>query len=126
MAAHWPHQPADDPIAAHLNATPKYVVTRTLRSPEWAPSEVLAGDPVESVTELKRQGDGAITVLGSGELAQTLISNGLIDDYNVFIHPLVLGTGKRLFRSTPRPLPLRLVGCTQTTTGVLLLRYEPG
>jgi dihydrofolate reductase len=124
MAAHWPHEPDDNPIAAHLNATPKYVVTRTLTSLDWAGSEVLAGDPVESVTELKRRGEGGITVLGSGELAQALIAHGLIDEYNVFIHPLVLGTGKRLFRSTPRPLPLRLVDCTQTMTGVLLLRYE--
>jgi dihydrofolate reductase len=125
MAAHWPFQPDDDPIAAGLNATPKYVVTRTLTSLEWAGSEVLAGDPVDAVTELKQQGEGAITVLGSGELVQTLIASGLIDDYNVFIHPLILGTGKRLFRATPRPLPLRLTECTPTKTGVLLLRYQP-
>jgi len=125
MAAHWPHQPDEDPIAAHLNATPKYVATRTLTELEWAGSHVLDGDVAESVNELKRQGEGVITVLGSGALVQTLIERGLIDEYRLFLHPLVLGTGKRLFRSLPGPLPMRLVDCTQTTTGVMLLTYEP-
>lgn len=125
MAAHWPHEPDDNPIAAHLNATPKYVVTRTLRRVDWAGSHVLDGDINHSVHELKAQGEGWISVLGSGVLVQTLIEHDLIDEYRLFIHPLVLGTGKRLFRATFRPLPLRLVECTQTTTGVLLLTYQP-
>jgi dihydrofolate reductase len=125
LAAHWPHQPDDDPIAAHLNATPKYVVTTTLTRLDWAGSHVLDGDVVDAVTELKAQGDGTIAVLGSGVLVQTLIDNDLVDEYQLFLHPLVLGAGKRLFRQTPRPLPLRLVDCTPTTTGVLLLRYQP-
>ena len=125
MAAHWPHQPDEDPIAAHLNATPKYVVTRTLRELDWAGSHVLDGDVVDAVKELKAQGDGTIAVLGSGVLVQTLIEHDLVDEYRLFVHPLVLGTGKRLFRQTPRPLPLRLLECTPTTTGVLLLSYEP-
>ncbi len=87
-------------------------------------SHILGGDVVESVSELKAHGDGAITVLGSGVLAQTLIENDLIDEYHLFLHPLVLGTGKRFFRHTPRPLSLRLTDCTSTTTGVLLLTYQ--
>ena len=79
MAAHWPNEPNENPIAAHLNATPKYVVTKTLRTLDWAGSHVLDGDVVESVNDLKAHGDGAITVLGSGVLAQTLIENDLID-----------------------------------------------
>ena len=125
MAAHWPHQPDDDPIAAHLNATPKYVVTKTLTGLDWAGSHVLDGDVVDSVNELKAQGDGTIAVLGSGVLVQTLIEHDLVDEYQLFVHPLVLGTGKRLFRQTPRPLPMRLVDCNPTTTGVLLLSYQP-
>lgn len=125
MAAHWPHEPDENPIAAHLNATPKYVVTKTLPSLEWAGSHVLDGDVAESVNELKAQGDGAIAVLGSGVLVQTLIEHNLIDEYRLFIHPLVLGSGKRLFRTSPRPLPLRLVDCTTTKTGVLMLTYQP-
>ena len=77
------------------------------------------------MAELKADGEGFISVLGSGELVQTLIAHGLVDDYRLFVHPLVLGTGKRLFRETPRPIPMRLVDCTPTTTGVLLLSYEP-
>jgi dihydrofolate reductase len=125
MAAHWPFVSDDDPIAAHLNRLPKYVATTTLTTLDWAGSHVLGGDLVGSVAELKADGEGFISVLGSGELVQTLIAHGLVDDYRLFVHPLVLGTGKRLFRETPRPIPMRLVDCTPTTTGVLLLSYEP-
>ncbi len=125
MAAHWPHEPDTNPVAARLNASPKYVVTRTLSGLEWAGSHVLDGDVVESVSTLKAEGDGALVVLGSGELVQTLIENALVDRYRVFVHPLVLGPGKRLFRKISRPLRLRLLDCTPTTTGVLLLTYEP-
>jgi len=125
MAAHWPFEPATNPIAAHLNATPKYVVTKTLTSVEWSGTQILSGDPAASVRDLKQGGDGSITVLGSGVLVQTLIEHDLIDEYRIFVHPLVLGTGKRLFREIYQPLRLRLLECTQTSTGVLLLTYQP-
>jgi dihydrofolate reductase len=125
MAAHWPFEPATNPIAAHLNATPKYVVTKTLTSVEWSGTQILSGDPAASVRDLKQAGDGSITVLGSGVLVQTLIEHDLIDEYRIFVHPLVLGTGKRLFREIYQPLRLRLLECTQTSTGVLLLTYQP-
>jgi dihydrofolate reductase len=125
MAAYWPNEPDTNPIAAHLNATPKYVVTKTLTSLDWFASHILDGELVESVAELKARGAGYIAVLGSGVLAQALIAAALVDEYRLFVHPLVLGTGKRLFREISRPLPMRLTGCTQTTTGVLLLSYEP-
>ena len=64
-------------------------------------------------------------MLGSGALVQSLIENDLVDEYRLFMHPLVLGAGKWLFRPTHRPLPMRLVDCTPTTTGVLLLTYQP-
>jgi dihydrofolate reductase len=126
MAAHWPGEPDTNPIAAHLNATPKYVVTKTLTSLAWGGSRVLGGDAVAAVSDLKQHGDGTIAVLGSGVLVQTLIEHDIVDEYRLFVHPLVLGAGKRLFRETPRPIPLRLTGCTPTTTGVLLLSYQPG
>jgi dihydrofolate reductase len=125
MAAHWPTEPDTNPVAAHLNATPKYVVTRTLTGLEWADSHVLGGDVAASVKGLKQDGDGTIAVLGSGVLVQALIEHDLVEEYRLFVHPLVLGAGKRLFRETSRPLPLRLTGCTPTTTGVLLLSYQP-
>lgn len=125
MAAHWPNVGDDDPIAAHLNRTPKYVVTRTITELEWADSHVLSGEVDVEVEALKATGEGTIAVLGSGELAQTLFAEGLVDEYSLFIHPLVLGIGKRLFRETPAPIPLELVSCTPTTTGVLLVTYRP-
>jgi dihydrofolate reductase len=126
MPAHWPNESADNPIAASLNATPKYVATTTLRQQDlgWANCHVIDGDVVEAVQRLKAEGDGFVTVLGSGVLVQTLIANDLIDIYRIMLHPLVLGTGKRLFREYTNPLRLRLTGSTPTTTGVLLLTYE--
>ena len=127
MAAHWPHEPVTNPIAASLNAMPKYVATRTLRQQDltWANCHRLDGDVVEAVRGLKAEGDGFFTVLGSGMLVQTLIAHDLVDVYRIMLHPLVLGTGKRLFRQYPRPLRLTLSQCTPTGTGVLLLTYEP-
>ena len=123
MVAFWPHQPDENPMAAHLNARPKYVATRTLRELDWNNAHVLDGELVDAVTALKAEGDGNIVVLGSGELVQHLIAAQLVDEYRLFLHPLVLGTGKRLFRHTDEPQRLRLLGAEPTTTGVLVLRY---
>jgi len=124
MIGYWPSQPDENPMAAHLNATPKCVATRTLTSLTWANSQVLDGELVSAVRDLKSQGDGNIAVLGSGVLVQELIANDLVDGYHLFLHPLLLGTGKRLFREMDRPTRLRLVDCTPTSTGVLMLRYD--
>ena len=126
MAAHWPHEPDDNPIAASLNARPKYVVTRTLRHTDlrWPNSHVVEGDVAAAVHSLKAEGDGFVTVLGSGELVQRLIADELVDTYQIMLHPLLLGSGRRLFRDYPRPQRLRLTSSIPTTTGVLLLSYE--
>jgi len=123
MIAFWPHQPDDNPMAAHLNAAPKYVATRTLQEVTWANAKILDGDAVPAVRRLKEQGDDTIVVLGSGVLVQQLMVNDLVDSYRLFVHPLLLGTGKRLFRELDRPRPLRLTDCTPTSTGVLMLSY---
>jgi dihydrofolate reductase len=125
MAAFWPHQPDTDPMAASLNAHPKYVASRTLRALEWRNAELLTGDVPEAVAELKGRPGGRIAVLGSGLLAQTLMAHDLVDEYELFVHPLVLGGGKRLFRDAPDVRRLELVRATPTTTGVLLLSYRP-
>jgi len=85
---------------------------------------VLVGHLVPAVGDLKSRGQGTVVVLGSGVLVQELIANDLVDGYRLFLHPLLLGTGKRLFREMDRPRRLRLVGCTPTSTGVLMLRYD--
>jgi dihydrofolate reductase len=111
-------------MAAHLNATPKYVATRTLTDLTWSNSHLLDGDLVSAVRDLKSHGDGNLAVLGSGVLVQDLVANDLVDGYHLFLHPLLLGAGKRLFREMDRPRRLRLVECTPTTTGVLMLAYD--
>ena len=124
MQAGWEHQPDDNPMAAHLNGQPKYVATRTLTEVTWNNTRILDGDAVPAVRKLKDEGDGTIVVLGSGALAQDLIANDLVDAYTLFVHPLVLGTGKRLFRGYPRPQRLRMTGCTPSRTGVLVVNYD--
>jgi dihydrofolate reductase len=124
MAAFWPTQPDANPMAAHLNATPKFVASRSLTEPTWSGTQVLQGELVPAVRALKSAGDGVIAVLGSGVLVQELIGNDLVDGFRLFLHPLLLGTGKRLFRELDHPRRLRLVDCTPTTTGVLMLSYD--
>jgi dihydrofolate reductase len=124
MVEYWPGQPDENPMAAHLNATPKYVATRTLSSLAWSNSHVLEGELAPAVRDLKAKGEGNIAVLGSGVLVQELLAADLVDGYRLFLHPLLLGTGKRLFREMDRPRRLRLVDCTPTTTGVLMLAYD--
>jgi dihydrofolate reductase len=123
MAGFWPHQPSGNAIAAHLNSTPKHVATRTLTSLEWSNSSRLDGELASGVRELKDSGDGTIVVLGSGMLVQQLIAEGLVDEFTLFVHPLVLGTGKRLFREADAPIRLRFLDVAKTTTGVLILKY---
>jgi dihydrofolate reductase len=126
FAAYWPNQPDDAPFAAFLNSIPKYVASRTLKEPlEWANSTLIKGDVAEEVRKLKEQAGGDISVLGSGELAQTLMEHGLVDEYALWIHPLVLGSGKRVFRDGGPKIPLSLVGSKTSGTGVLLLTYRP-
>ena len=123
MSAFWPLQPDSNPVANHLNATPKYVATRTRSELAWRHAQVLDGELAPAVADLKSSGSGTIAVLGSGVLVEQLAAHDLIDRYRLFVHPLLLGTGKRLFREAPRPTRVRLVSCTPTTTGVLLLDY---
>jgi dihydrofolate reductase len=125
MLDFWPHQPDTDPMAAHLNATAKYIATRTLTRLDWSNAQVLGGDLEPAVQRLKSHGHGNIVVLGSGVLVAELIARDLVDEYRLFLHPLLLGSGKRLFREHPQPQPLRLVSATTTSSGVLLLTYEP-
>lgn len=124
MAAYWPTAPADDPFARHLNSVQKYVATRTLEHAEWQNTTVVR-DVVEAVRELKEQPGKDISVLGSGDLAQTLMANDLVDVYSLSIFPIVLGSGKKLFRDEDQVRKLRLLESTATGTGGLILTYEP-
>ena len=126
FAAYWPKQGDDVPFASFLNRVPKYIASRTLREPlEWNNSHLLKGDVADAVRRLKEEDGGDLVVLGSGDLAQTLIDEGLIDVYDLWIDPIVLGTGKRLFREGVPKTRLKLVGSKTSTTGVAMLTYHP-
>lgn len=123
MAAFWPFQPDDNPMAAHLNATPKYVASRTLRDVAWAGTTILSSDFSASVRELKEVEAGDIAVLGSGNLCRQLLAENLVDELRLFIHPLLLGAGKRLFGELPMPKNLELKSVAQTDLGTVALVY---
>jgi dihydrofolate reductase len=123
MARFWPHQPDSNPIAAGLNRAPKYVATRTLEAFSWANTRRLEGDLVPAVQQLKASTDGGIVVLGSGRLAHQLFAANLVDHLRLFVHPLVLGSGRRLFPDSDEPLRLELEDATTSGTGVLILSY---
>jgi dihydrofolate reductase len=126
FAGFWPSQPDDDPIAAALNNLPKFVASTTLKEPlAWRNATLLQGDVAEAVTTLKQQPGKDLQVIGSGELAQTLMGQDLVDEYRLMLHPLVLGSGRRLFRDGNPRAALRLVDSTTSSTGVLILTYRP-
>jgi dihydrofolate reductase len=125
FAAFWPHQP-DNPYTRVLNEKTKYVASTTLSDPlPWQNSELLEGDALEAVARLRDAPGPDIVLLGSGDLARGLMRRGLIDRYILSIHPLVLGSGGRLFRDDDTVAGLRLVEALPTTTGVLIATYEP-
>jgi len=125
MAGYWPTAPADDPYGRHLNSVQKYVASRTLQKVEWQNSTLLQGDVAEEVAKLKEQPGKNIAVLGSGNLVQTLIQHDLVDEYSLSVFPIVLGSGKKLFPDSDRTRSLRLVDSKTTSTGGLILTYEP-
>ena len=107
--AYWPYQPDDHPIAKTLNAAKKYVASRTLTTLHWNNSTLLHGDVVSAIIALKTQPGPDLQIIGSGNLIQTLQAASLIDEYNVWTFPVLLGRGKRLFSETAKPSALRLV-----------------
>jgi dihydrofolate reductase len=126
FASFWSTQPDDNPFAAVLNNRQKYVASTTLEEPlSWSNSTLLRGDAMEAVAELKEQPDNDLVVLGSGELVQSLMRANLVDEYVLLIHPLVLGTGRRLFSDGGSSADLRLVDTKTTTTGVVIATYQP-
>jgi dihydrofolate reductase len=126
FASIWPNMPEDDPFADVLNERTKYVASTTLREPlSWANSALLQGELGEAVAALKEREGNDIVVLGSGELVRSLMERDLIDRYVLWIHPLVLGSGRRLFTDGISSASLRLVDTVTTSTGVVIATYEP-
>jgi dihydrofolate reductase len=122
---YWPKQ-TDNPFTQVLDSTQKYVASTTLTEPlPWANSTLLKSDAAQAVAGLKQQPGKDLVVLGSGVLVQSLMRANLVDRYVLLIHPLVLGSGRRLFLDGGPSAALQLVDTKPTTTGVLVATYQP-
>jgi dihydrofolate reductase len=122
FAAAWPSREGE--FADKFNTMPKYVVSSTLREPEWNNTTVLEGDPVDAVKKLKEEQDGTIVVHGSIQLAQALLEHDLVDQLNLMVFPVVLGSGRRLFGETSDKKRLQLKESRTVGDGVAILIYE--
>ena len=126
FAAFWPSAPDEDPFAAQMNSMPKYVVSRTLNEVKWNNSVLIKGNLAEEVAKLKQQpGPGRLAVVGSGKLVQSLTRHNLVDEYELWVHPVVLGSGKALFGGGLPKTPLKLVNSKTTGSGIVILTYQP-
>ncbi len=125
FAAHWPRvKDPNDPVAAKLNTVRKYIASRTLHKAEWHNSSLLRGEVGDAVRRLKEQSGGEIQVTGSSNLIQTLLKHDLIDEFRLWVFPVSVGSGKRLFGDGTLPGAFRLVDAKVSTTGVVIHRYE--
>jgi dihydrofolate reductase len=125
FATVWPNMPDDDQFAGFLNKAQKFVVSRTLTEPlSWSNSTLLSGDAAGAVRRLKESDGPDLVVLGSGDLIRSLMPHDLIDEYGLLIHPLVLGSGQRLFEGEGTFEKFELVDTTTTTTGVIIATYR--
>ena len=126
LAAFWPNQPAGTPMVDYINSVPKYVVSTTLEEPlGWNNSTLIGGDIAEEIADLKRQPGKDITIIGSGALVRSLLRGGLLDELGLMVHPIVLGSGKRLFEGWGDQKTLELVDSKTFSTGVIYLTYRP-
>jgi len=124
FAAYWPHAP-EEAGAKPLNDATKYVASRSRPTLEWAGSVLIEGDAAEGVAALKEGEGPELQVHGSGNLVQTLLRHHLVDEFRLWVFPVVLGSGKRLFADGTLPTGLSLVDSTVSTTGVVIGTYEP-
>ena len=122
FATRWTSRPGE--FADRLNSLPKYVVSSTLEHPRWTNSTVLKADVVAEVSKLKQELDGDILVYASYQLGRTLIEHDLVDELRLFVFPVVLGAGERLFGETSDQKAMRLVGNRTVGEGLAFLTYE--
>jgi dihydrofolate reductase len=124
FAAHWPYA-GDDPVAKKLNEATKHVASRTLTTLAWRNSRLVGGDVATEVATLKREDGPELQVHRSSNLIQTLLAAGLIDEFRLWVFPVVLGQGKRLFGEGALPVGLRPINTKSSTTGVTINIYRP-
>ena len=125
FAASWPERGSEVPNADWMNNTRKYVASTTLESPAWNNSTVIEGDVAEAVARLKQEDGKDIMVNGSGALVRTLMRNHLLDELRLFVHPVVVGSGRRLFDDQSDPVEFALVDSHAYDNGVISLTYKP-
>lgn len=128
FANYWPKvTDANDPVASQLNALPKYAVSTTLASPTWAHSQVVKGDVVARIRELKEKyKDGQLQVHGSCDFAQTLIAHDLVDLYELYVFPVTLGQGIKLFGTGTRATTLKLISSKACSNGLVINHFARG
>ncbi|WP_458207336.1 dihydrofolate reductase family protein [Haladaptatus sp. NG-SE-30] len=121
----WPDRTDETGFADRMNSLPKYVVSTSLAEAEWNNSTIIDGDVAEAVAALKQEDGQDILVNGSGELVDTLVEHDLVDEYRLMVHPIVQGSGKRLFEGATAPTTMNLVDTEAFSSGVVVLTYEP-
>jgi dihydrofolate reductase len=121
----WPNLGSDVPMADYMNNTQKYIVSRTLDSLAWANSSLVTGDLTEELAKLKQQPGKNIQIPGSPTLVRSLLRDGLLDELSLMIHPIVLGSGMRLFDEMTDRVRLKLVDSRALNTGVVSVTYQP-
>ncbi len=121
---YWPAQGPEVPFSEFINTIPKYVLTSTLSETSWQNTSVISGDVAAGVQALKDSTDGDIAMSGSATTVRWLLSQGLLDELNLLVHPIAVGSGRRLFADSPTQ-PLELLSSAALGTGVLHLRYAP-
>jgi dihydrofolate reductase len=122
FGARW--RPRSGELADRLNSMPKYVLSSTLKDPEWTNSTILRGDAVTEVSKLKQELDGEIVVPGSYQLARALLEHDLVDELRLVVFPVVLGAGERLFGETNHKRPMRLVDTKTIGDSLVYLTYQ--
>jgi dihydrofolate reductase len=125
FAAYWPHQSSDVPPADYMNNTPKLVVSTTLKTLEWQNSTLISGDVAQALSRLKQQPGKNIGITGSATLVRSLLRDNQLDELRLLVHPIVVGSGKRLFDDSGGRVPLKLVESKTFGTGVVALTYAP-
>jgi len=126
MAAFWSSQPGGTPMVDYMNTVSKHVVSGMLEEPlTWNNSTLIGGNVAEGIARLKQQPGKDIAILGSGTLVRSLLQDDLLDEIRLIIHPIILGSGKRLFEDEGYRKPLELVDSKTFATGVLYLTYQP-
>jgi dihydrofolate reductase len=125
FAAYWADKGSDVELADEINNTPKLVASTTLKTVKWRNSRLIEGDVAEHLRRLKEEPGKDISITGSGALVRSLLREGVLDELRLLVHPIVVGSGKRLFEDGGDRVPLKLVESRTFTTGVLYLTYIP-